>query len=77
MPATVRASIKFSLSVREEYRVQWDRFFVETPTFEQVYSGEAHTVRSAPIGSAEALWVSSRRAERPLRSTTPVRLRYG
>ena len=53
VPATVRASIKFSLSVREEYRVQWDRFFVETPTFEQVYSGEAHTVRSAPIGSAE------------------------
>lgn len=53
VPATVRASIKFSLSVREEYRVQWDRFFVETPTFEQVYSGEAHTVRSAPIGSSE------------------------
>lgn len=49
VPATVRASIKFSLSVREEYRVQWDRFFVETPTFEQVYSGEAHTVRSAPV----------------------------
>lgn len=36
VPAAVRQSIKFSLSVREEYRVQWDRFFLETPTLEQV-----------------------------------------
>lgn len=38
VPAAVRASIKFSLSVREEYKVQWDRFFMETPTLEQVTS---------------------------------------
>ena len=40
VPAAVRSSIKFSLSVREEYRVQWDRFFMETPTLEQVYSAQ-------------------------------------
>lgn len=40
VPAAVRSSIKFSLSVREEYRVQWDRFFLETPTLEQVYSAQ-------------------------------------
>lgn len=36
VPADVRSSIKFSLSVREEYKVQWDRFFMETPLLEQV-----------------------------------------
>lgn len=36
VPAAVRQSIKFSLTVREEYRIQWDRFFLETPTLEQV-----------------------------------------
>lgn len=40
VPAAVRSSIKFSLSVREEYRVQWDRFLMETPTLEQVYSAQ-------------------------------------
>lgn len=40
VPAAVRSSIKFSLSVREEYRVQWDRFFMETPTLEQVYAAQ-------------------------------------
>lgn len=43
VPASVRSSIKFSLSVREEYRVQWDRFFMETPTFDQVSYSNAHT----------------------------------
>lgn len=36
VPLMVRQSVKFSLLVREEYRVQWDRFFAETPTLEQV-----------------------------------------
>jgi hypothetical protein len=36
VPAQVRQSIKFSLAVREEYRIQWDRFFMETPEFDQV-----------------------------------------
>lgn len=36
VPVQVRQSIKFSLSVREEYRVQWDRFFLETPEFAQI-----------------------------------------
>lgn len=44
VPAAVRSSIKFSLSVREEYRVQWDRFFMETPTLDQMsYSHQATT----------------------------------
>lgn len=46
VPAAVRQSIKFSLSVREEYRVQWDRFFLETPTLEQV------SFVPAPVASA-------------------------
>lgn len=36
VPADVRSSIRFSLSVKEEYKVQWDRFFQETPLLEQV-----------------------------------------
>lgn len=36
VPAEVRRSIKFSLNVKEEYRIQWDRFFLETPEFDQV-----------------------------------------
>lgn len=52
VPASVRASIKFSLSVREEYRVQWDRFFMETPTLEQV---QHPTVISAPASVTTAI----------------------
>lgn len=48
VPAEVRASIKFSLSVREEYKVQWDRFFQETPTLDQVsFSSAASHVAAA------------------------------
>ena len=36
VPMQIRQSVKFSLHVREEYRVQWDRFFTETPTYEEV-----------------------------------------
>lgn len=33
----IRHSVKFSLNVRQEYRTSWDRFFQETPTYEEVY----------------------------------------
>lgn len=56
VPAQVRQSIKFSLSVREEYRIQWDRFFQETPTFEQVsYSA----LTTAPGSMAETSSVTT------------------
>lgn len=51
VPATIRASIKFSLHVREEYQVQWDRFFMETPTLEQVSFSPASASASAPASS--------------------------
>lgn len=53
VPIAARTLIRSSLSVHEEHCAQWNRFFAETPTFKQVYFGEAHTVRPAPIGSAE------------------------
>lgn len=60
VPSTVRQSIKFSLSVREEYKIQWDRFFAETPTLDEVsYSKRAVRVDATPIP-----------AERP-RATAP------
>lgn len=37
-PAELRSSIKFSLRIKEEYAVEWDRFFQETPTYESIYS---------------------------------------
>ena len=43
VPAEIRRSVRFSLSVREEYRIQWDRFFLETPTYEQVSFSENAT----------------------------------
>lgn len=43
----IRASVKFSLSVREEYRVQWDRFFLETPTLDQMSFTQAPAPASA------------------------------
>ena len=49
VPMQVRQSVKFSLHVREEYRVQWDRFFSETPTYEEIIA-ERH--RSYQIGRA-------------------------
>jgi hypothetical protein len=36
VPMEIRQAVKFSLRVREEYRIQWDRFFMETPEFEVV-----------------------------------------
>mgnify|MGYP001102516382 CR=1 FL=1 len=53
VPAAVRQSIKFSLSIREEYRVQWDRFFMETPTLEQVSFSSAGGGKSSTTGGDE------------------------
>lgn len=33
VPKEMRASLRFSLHVREEYKPQWDRFFQENPEF--------------------------------------------
>ena len=38
---SIRASITFSLYIREEYRMHWDRFFQENLEFEQLQSGAA------------------------------------
>lgn len=59
VPPAVRSSIKFSLSVREEYKVQWDRFFQETPTLDQVsYSQHREVPVAAPVSTAPVTVVS-------------------
>lgn len=50
VPASVRQSIKFSLNVREEYKVQWDRFFLETPTLDQVSYSRDTGVGTSAVG---------------------------
>lgn len=56
VPAQIRQSIKFSLSVREEYRIQWDRFFLETPEYDQVQFSlsQLSTAPAAPASEEDA-----------------------
>lgn len=37
-PAELRSSVKFSLCIKDEYAIEWNRFFQETPTIEEVYT---------------------------------------
>lgn len=37
--AELRQSVKFSLRIREEYKMHWDRFFAEAPRLDQVSFG--------------------------------------
>lgn len=52
VPTAVRQSVRFSLSVREEYRIQWDRFFSETPTLEDVSFGRRTDTPAPPAAPA-------------------------
>lgn len=36
VPKELRAAVQFSLGIREEYKVHWDYFFQDTPTYEEV-----------------------------------------
>lgn len=54
--AELRQSVKFSLRIREEYKMHWDRFFAEAPRLDQVsfgWGGQAAPV-SAPAYSQPA-----------------------
>lgn len=47
VPKEIRAALTFSASIKEEYRPSWDRFFLETPTYDAISTAEPKTVRTS------------------------------